>query len=164
MVKLNIKNITNCIDNDLINNKLKLNPFIISISEKTKIDISFNKFLSLALKYNILIFEKKIDGSWSFKTKKIIQNHIEKIINTVYNDYIVNITKISIESKDIEIFKDIKQTLDKLHINLKKKLNDLYDIKYLIDIINLDVEKKNIEKKYIKKIINNDIYIEEFSN
>ena len=56
MVKISIKNITNCIDYNLDSNKIETNPFITSISEKTKTDSSFNKFLNLSLKYSILIF------------------------------------------------------------------------------------------------------------
>jgi hypothetical protein len=162
MVKLSIKNITNCIDNELITNNLQSNPFIISISEKTKIDTSFNKFLTLALKYNILIFEKSIDESWTIKSKQNILNQIEKLIRTVYNDHIINITQISIESNDAKIFTNIKQTLDKLHNGLKKKLIDLYEIKSILEIIDLNLQSDKKIKK--KKIINNDIYIEEFSN
>ena len=46
MVKISVKNITNCIDYNLESNNLETNPFIISISEKTKTDSSFNKFLN----------------------------------------------------------------------------------------------------------------------
>jgi len=164
MVKLSIKNITNCIDNELVTNNLESNPFIISISEKSKIDGSFNKFLTLGLKYNILIFEKNIDESWTIKSKQNILNQIEKLIRTAYNDHIINITQISIESNDEKIFTNIKQTLDKLHNGLKKKLIDLYEIKYLLEIIDLNLNLQSEKKIKKKKIINNDIYIEEFSN
>ena len=71
MVKISIKNITNCIDYNLDSNKIETNPFITSISEKTKTDSSFNKFLNLSLKYSILIFEKVQDEIWTIKDKKI---------------------------------------------------------------------------------------------
>jgi hypothetical protein len=164
MVKLSIKNITNCIDNELVTSNLESNPFIISISEKTKIDSSFNKFLTLGLKYNILIFEKNNDESWAIKSKQNILNQIEKLIRTAYNDHIINITQISIESNDEKIFTNIKQTLDKLHNGLKKKLIDLYEIKSLLEIIDLNLNLQSEKKIKKKKIINNDIYIEEFSN
>ena len=74
MVKISIKNITNCIDYNLDSNKIETNPFITSISEKTKTDSSFNKFLNLSLKYSILIFEKVQDEIWTIKDKKNIQS------------------------------------------------------------------------------------------
>ena len=74
MVKISVKNITNCIDYNLESNNLETNPFIISISEKTKTDSSFNKFLNLSLKYSILIFEKVQDDIWTIKDKKNIQS------------------------------------------------------------------------------------------
>jgi hypothetical protein len=165
MVKISVKNITNCIDYNLESNNLETNPFIISISEKTKTDSSFNKFLNLSLKYNILVFEKMQDENWSIKDNKNILNQIEKIIRSIYNNHIINITQLSISS-DNDIFINIKNTLDKLNNTLKKKLSDLYDLKYLLNIINLDLPKSDqVQQRFKnKKIINNDIYIEEFSN
>lgn len=165
MVKISVKNITNCIDYNLESNNLETNPFIISISEKTKTDSSFNKFLNLSLKYNILVFEKMQDENWSIKDTKNILNQIEKIIRSIYNNHIINITQLSISS-DNDIFINIKNTLDKLNNTLKKKLSDLYDLKYLLNIINLDLPKSDqVQQRFKnKKIINNDIYIEEFSN
>jgi hypothetical protein len=164
MVKINSKNITNCVDYDINTNQVETNPLIVSISEKTKTDNSFNKFLTLGLKYNILIFEKTNNNLWNIKDKNNISNQIDKLIRTIYNDHIINITKISMESINNN-FIDIKNLLDKLHIGLKKKLIDLYDLKYLLENIELNLFK-NEEKKIIKKkkIISNDIYIEEFSN
>jgi hypothetical protein len=164
MVKISIKNITNCLDYDFNTAKIETDPLIISISEKTKTDTSFNKFLGLGLKYNILIFEKTNNDLWNIKNKNNILNQIDKLIRTTYNDHIINITQISIESINNN-FTDIKTILDKLHIGLKKKLLDLYDFKYLLENIELNLFK-NEEKKIIrkKKIISNDIYIEEFSN
>ena len=172
MVKINIKNITNCIDYNLDSNQIESNPFIYSISEKTKIDSSFNKFLNLSLKYSILIFEKVQDDIWTIKDKKNILSQIEKIIHSIYNDHIISITQISISSDNTELsntsFIDIKHILDKLNTLLKKKLSDLYDLKFLLYCVNLELPKpinKSIQLRFKnKKIINNDIYIEEFSN
>ena len=156
MVKITLKNISSWVGNDSHDN-----PFVTSISEKSKIDISFNKFLSFVLKQNILIFEKNIENLWTFKSKQVILNQIDKCIVIVYNDHIINITKIQIEN-DSENISEIKQILDKLHLSFKKKLTDFYDLKNLLNEIDLDTCKLNQPKK--KKIINNDIYIEEFSN
>ena len=166
MVKISVKNITNCIDYNLESNNLETNPFIISISEKTKTDSSFNKFLNLSLKYNILVFEKMQDENWSIKDTKNILNQIEKIIRSIYNNHIINITQLSISSDNTESFLNIKHILDKLNTLLKKKLGDLYDLKFLLNCVNLDLPKLESVQPRIKnkKIINNDIYIEEFSN
>jgi hypothetical protein len=165
MVKISVKNITNCIDYNLESNNLETNPFIISISEKTKTDSSFNKFLNLSLKYNILVFEKMQDENWSIKNNKNILNQIEKIIRSIYNNHIINITQLSISS-DNDVFINIKNTLDKLNNTLKKKLSDLYDLKFLLNCVNLELPKSDqVQQRFKnKKIINNDIYIEEFSN
>lgn len=170
MVKISIKNITNCIDYNLNSNKIETTPFISSISEKTKTDSSFNKFLNLSLKYSILIFEKVQDEIWTFKDKKNILSQIEKIIRSVYNDHTMSITQLSISSDNIELsntsFIDIKHILDKLNTLLKKKLGDLYDLKFLLNCVNLELPKSEpVQIRFKnKKIINNDIYIEEFSN
>jgi hypothetical protein len=170
MVKISIKNITNCIDYNLDSNKIETNPFITSISEKTKTDSSFNKFLNLSLKYSILIFEKVKDEIWTIKDKKNILSQIEKIVRSIYNDHIMSITQLSISSDNTKLsdtsFIDIKHILDKLNILLKKKLGDLYDLKFLLNYVNLDLPKLDSVQPRIKnkKIINNDIYIEEFSN
>ena len=170
MVKISIKNITNCIDYNLDSNKIETNPFITSISEKTKTDSSFNKFLNLSLKYSILIFEKVKDEIWTIKDKKNILSQIEKIIRSIYNDHTMSITQLSISSDNTKLsdtsFIDIKHILDKLNILLKKKLGDLYDLKFLLNCVNLDLPKLDSVQPRIKnkKIINNDIYIEEFSN
>ena len=185
MVKISIKNITNCIDYNLDSNKIETNPFITSISEKTKTDSSFNKFLNLSLKYSILIFEKVQDDIWTIKDKKNILSQIEKIIRSIYNDHTMSITQLSISSVCLleqssnsdparadntklsdTSFIDIKHILDKLNILLKKKLGDLYDLKFLLNCVNLDLPKLEPVQLRIKnkKIINNDIYIEEFSN
>jgi hypothetical protein len=166
MVKISIKNITNCIDYNLDSNKIETNPFITSISEKTKIDSSFNKFLNLSLKYSILIFEKVQDDIWTFKDNKNILSQIEKIIRSIYNDHIMSITQLSMSSDNTYSFIDIKHILDKLNILLKKKLGDLYDLKFLLNCVNFDLPKFEPVQPRIKnkKIINNDIYIEEFSN
>ena len=105
------------------------------------------------------------DENWSIKDTKNILNQIEKIIRSIYNNHIINITQLSISS-DNDIFINIKNTLDKLNNTLKKKLSDLYDLKYLLNIINLDLPKSDqVQQRFKnKKIINNDIYIEEFSN
>jgi len=160
MVKFTLKNISNICPPD--------NPLVAHISEKCKIDISFNKFLNLVLKYNILIFEKDDVNKWSFKSKLIILNQIDKSIGVAYNDHIINITKVSSENES-NVFTEIKQILDKLHLGLKKKLSDLYELKNLLDEVVLDMPEpvylepvQPTQKK--KKIINNDIYIEEFSN
>jgi len=86
--------------------------------------------------------------------------------NYYYNDHIINITKVSSEN-DSNVFTEIKQILDKLHLGLKKKLSDLYELKNLLAEVELDLPEpiqqiQPTQKK--KKIINNDIYIEEFSN
>jgi hypothetical protein len=170
MVKISIKNITNCIDYNLDSNKIETNPFITSISEKTKTDSSFNKFLNLSLKYSILIFEKVQDEIWTIKDKKNILSQIEKIIRSVYNDHMMSITQLSMSSDNTELsntsFIDIKHILDKLNTLLKKKLGDLYDLKFLLNCVNLELPKSEpIQPRFKnKKIINNDIYIEEFSN
>ena len=158
MVKFSLKNISNICPPD--------NPLVTHISEKCKFDISFNKFLNLVLKYNILIFEKDDTNKWSFKSKLIILNQIDKSIGVTYNDHIINITKVSSDN-DSNVFTEIKQILDKLHLGLKKKLSDLYELKNLLDEVILDMpdpiqQIQPTQKK--KKIINNDIYIEEFSN
>ena len=170
MVKISVKNITNCIDYNLDSNKIETNPFITSISEKTKTDSSFNKFLNLSLKYSILIFEKVQDEIWTIKDKKNILSQIEKIIRSVYNDHMMSITQLSMSSDNTELsntsFIDIKHILDKLNTLLKKKLGDLYDLKFLLNCVNLELPKSEpIQPRFKnKKIINNDIYIEEFSN
>ena len=166
MVKINIKNITNCIDYNLDSNKIETNPFITSISEKTKTDTSFNKFLNLSLKYSILIFEKVQDDIWTIKDKKNILTQIEKIIRSIYNDHTMSITQLSISSDNTESFLNIKHILDKLNTLLKKKLGDLYDLKFLLNCVNLELPKSEpVQIRFKnKKIINNDIYIEEFSN
>jgi hypothetical protein len=160
MVKFTLKNISNICPPD--------NPLVAHISEKCKTDISFNKFLNLVLKYNILIFEKDDVNKWSFKSKLIILNQIDKSIGVAYNDHIINITKVSSENES-NVFTEIKQILDKLHLGLKKKLSDLYELKNLLDEVVLDMpEPVYLEPIHPtqkrKKIINNDIYIEEFSN
>ena len=170
MVKINIKNITNCIDYNLDSNKIESNPFITSISEKTKTDSSFNKFLNLSLKYSILIFEKVQDEIWTIKDKKNILSQIEKIMRGIYNDHTMSITQLSMSYDNTELsntsFIDIKHILDKLNTLLKKKLGDLYDLKFLLSCINLELPKHGTVQPRFKnkKIINNDIYIEEFSN
>lgn len=170
MVKISIKNITNCIDYNLDSYQIETNPFINSISDKTKTDSSFNKFLNLSLKYSILIFEKVQDEIWTIKDKKNILSQIEKIIRSIYNDHTMSITQLSISSDNTKLsdtsFIDIKHILDKLNILLKKKLGDLYDLKFLLNCVNLDLPKLEPVQLRIKnkKIINNDIYIEEFSN
>ncbi len=158
MVKFTLKNISNLCPPD--------NPLVSHISEKCKNDISFNKFLNLVLKYNILIFEKDDMNKWSFKSKLVILNQIDKSIGVAYNDHIINITKVSSENES-DVFVEIKQILDKLHLTLKKKLSDLYDLKNLLTDVVLDLPEpiqqiQTVQKK--KKIVNNDIYIEEFSN
>jgi hypothetical protein len=158
MVKFTLKNISSLCPPD--------NPLVAHISEKCKIDISFNKFLNFVLKYSILIFEKDDTNKWSFKSKQIILNQIDKSIGVAYNDHIINITKVSSEN-DSNNFTEIKQILDKLHLGLKKKLADLYELKHLLSEVELDVPIEPIEpiqQQKKKKIINNDIYIEEFSN
>ncbi len=161
MVKFTLKNISNICPPD--------NPLVTHISEKCKNDISFNKFLNLVLKYNILIFEKDDMSKWSLKSKLIILNQIDKSIGVAYNDHIINITKVSSEN-DSNNFTEIKQILDKLHLGLKKKLSDLYELKNLLEKVNLDipdpepVQLRQTQTQKKKKIINNDIYIEEFSN
>ena len=168
MVKITLKNISSCVGNDSIDN-----PFVTYISDKCKTDISFNKFLGLVLKQNILIFEKNQDEHWSLKSKLVILNQINKSIEVIYNDHIINITKVQMEN-DFSSIIDIKHILDRLHLNLKKKLTDLYELKEILDELELPVYKpepvnstnqnqvKNLNKK--KRIISNDIYIEEFSN
>jgi len=158
MVKFTLKNISSICPPD--------NPLVAHISEKCKNDISFNKFLNLVFKYNILIFEKDTSSKWSFKSKLIILNQIDKSIGVAYNDHVINITKVSSEN-DSDVFMEIKQILDKLHLGLKKKLSDLYELKNLLTEVKLDLPEpvqqiQPTQKK--KKIINNDIYIEEFSN
>lgn len=159
MVKFTLKNISNICPPD--------NPLVVHISEKCKNDISFNKFLNLVLKYNILIFEKDDSSKWSFKPKLIILNQIDKSIGIAYNDHIINITKVSSEN-DSDNFIEIKQILDKLHLGLKKKLSDLYELKNLLNEVVLDIPEPGTgpepQTQRKKKIINNDIYIEEFSN
>ena len=85
---------------------------------------------------------------------------------------------------DSDNFNEVRLLLDKLNLNLKKKISDFYDLKILLKIINLSINQidpinnliitqiesiNNLQKNYLdkpkrKKIINNDIYIEEFSN
>ena len=149
MVKLTIKNLINCCNQDK-NSRFLIN----SIIEKTKKDSDFEKFITFIIKYNISIFEKNVD--WFIIDKEQIEFNVNKIIETTFNDHIINITQISNNNLSIN---EIKITLDKLNTNLKKKLGDLYEIKNLLEILDLDIKcSKN------KKIINNDIYIEEFSN
>jgi hypothetical protein len=82
----------------------------------------------------------------------------------------MSITQLSISSDNIELsntsFIDIKHILDKLNTLLKKKLGDLYDLKFLLNCVNLELPKSEpVQIRFKnKKIINNDIYIEEFSN
>jgi len=169
MVKITLKNISSWVGNDSIDN-----PFVTYISDKCKTDISFNKFLGLVLKQNILIFEKNQENIWSIKSKLVILNQINKYIEVVYNDHIINITKIQMENESSNII-DIKHILDRLHLNLKKKLTDLYELKEIlaeieipiyqpepVNLINQVNQPKLLNKK--KRIISNDIYIEEFSN
>lgn len=164
MVRFTLKNISSWVGNDSTDSL-----FVTHISELCKTDISFNKFLSLVLKHSILIFEKNTESLWTFKSKPIILNQIDKCIGISYNDHIINITKIQIENDTSDI-NEIKLQLDKYHLGLKKKLTDLYELKNLLIEVNLESPKHQIiananqinPKK--KKIINNDIYIEEFSN
>jgi hypothetical protein len=149
MVKLTNKNLMDYFNQD------KNSIFLInSIIEKTKKDLDFEKFILIILKYNISIFEKNIE--WSIKDKEQIDFNISKIIETCFNDHIINIKQLSLDS-----FNEIKTGLDKLNNNIKKKLAELYEVKTLLQNLNLDIT-------YIKKkrIVNNDIdiYIEEFSN
>jgi hypothetical protein len=159
MVKITIKQISNWAES--CNYDIPDNEFIGHISDKCKIDLSFNKFITLVLKYNILIFEKTKSQTWSFKNKSHIINQIQNCIKISYDDYIINITKTqNNEENNIVV---VKQILDKIHIGLKKQLTELYE---LIDIIN-EINVENISKQSQvrkKKIINNDIFIEEFSN
>ena len=173
MVRVTLKNISSWVGNETTNSS-----FVTYVSEKCKTDLSFNKFLSLVLKHSILIFEKNLESLWAFKSEPIILNQIDKCISISYNDYIINITKIQIEN-DANDINEIKQQLDKFHLGLKKKLTDLFELKNLLTQINLEPPKviesinqinqiNQINKNQInpkkKKIINNDIYIEEFSN
>lgn len=159
MVRFTLKNISNLVGDDTANNL-----FVTHISEMCKKDISFNKFISLIFKYSILIFEKNTKSEWTFKSKEIILNQIGKSISLSYNDHVINITKIHIEN-DTGNINEIKQQLDKYHLGLKKKLVDLYELKTLLDEINLEPPKPpNAISFKKKKIINNDIFIEEFSN
>mgnify|MGYP000971663804 CR=1 FL=1 len=178
MVKVNIKNIINYFDNEQNNNT---NLIINIIINKINTDPDFNKFMSLVLKYNLLIFEKK-ELLWIIKDKNIINFQIDKNIKNTYNDHIINITQLS--SMDSDNFNEVRLLLDKLNLNLKKKISDFYDLKILLKIINLSINQidpinnliitqiesiNNLQKNYLdkpkrKKIINNDIYIEEFSN
>jgi len=170
MVKITLKNISSWVGNDSIDN-----PFVTYISDKCKTDISFNKFLGLVLKQNILIFEKNQDEYWSLKTKQIILNQINKSIEVIYNDHIINITKVQMEN-DFSSIIDIKHILDRLHLNLKKKLTDLYELKQILAELDIPIYKpepisvnstNQIQQKILnkkKRIISNDIYIEEFSN
>jgi hypothetical protein len=170
MVKITLKNISSWVGNDSIDN-----PFVTYISDKCKTDISFNKFLGLVLKQNILIFEKNQDEEWSLKTKQIILNQINKSIEVIYNDHIINITKVQMEN-DFSSIIDIKHILDRLHLNLKKKLTDLYELKQILAELEIPIYKpepisvnstNQIQQKILnkkKRIISNDIYIEEFSN
>jgi len=83
MVKISIKNCINQIkDEEQI---ATVYPFITNIIEKTKTDENLNKFISICLKYNILVFEKIVD-IWSFKNKIIIENEIQIVLNKMYND------------------------------------------------------------------------------
>ena len=125
MVKFTLKNISSWVGNDATDSL-----FVTHISKMCKTDISFNKFLSLVLKHSILIFEKNTDSQWTFKSKSIILNQIDKSIGILYNDHIINITKIQIENDNVDI-NEIKQQLDKYHLGLKKKLTDLYELKQL---------------------------------
>jgi hypothetical protein len=170
MVKITLKNISSWVGKDSIDN-----PFVTYISDKCKTDNSFNKFLGLVLKQNILIFEKNQEDIWSLKSKQIILQQINKYIEVIYNDHIINITKIQMENEFSNII-DIKHILDRLHLNLKKKLTDLYELKEILIELDMPIyipepisinstnqnQIKNVNKK--KKIISNDIYIEEFSN
>ncbi len=76
---------------------------------------------------------------------------------------------------DVNTIGEIKQILDKLHLGLKKKLSDLYELKEMLVDFEMPIYKpepkvqtqtqnqsKPLNKK--KRIISNDIYIEEFSN
>jgi hypothetical protein len=153
MVKINIKNIKNCLDNDINKNT---NIFLNLLIEKTKEDSNFERLIFLVLKYNILIFEKDID--WKIKNKEKINIEIDKLIKVLYDDHIINIQTLAISNN--VIFNDIKYTLDKINSVLKKKLSIYYDIKNILSIVDTNIL---IDKKK-KKIINNDIYIEEFSN
>ena len=116
MVKFTIKNISSWVGNDTTNTS-----FVTHISEMCKTDLSFNKFLSLVFRHNILIFEKNTESQWLFKSKSMILNQIEKCISILYNDHIINITKIQIENDTTDI-NDIKLQLDKFHLGLKKKV------------------------------------------
>jgi hypothetical protein len=170
MVKITLKNISSWIGNDSIDN-----PFVTYISDKCKTDISFNKFLGLVLKQNILIFEKNQEDIWSLKSKQVILNQIDKSIEVIYNDHIINITKVQMEN-DFSSIIDIKHILDRLHLNLKKKLTDLYELKQILAELEIPIYKpelisvnstNQIQQKILnkkKRIISNDIYIEEFSN
>lgn len=167
MVKITLKNISSWVGNDISDN-----PFLTYISDKCKTDISFNKFLGLVLKQNILIFEKTPEETWTFKSTPEILLQINKCIEVVYNDHIINITKVHMEH-DVNTIGEIKQILDKLHLGLKKKLSDLYELKEMLVDFEMPIYKpepkvqtqnqsKPLNKK--KRIISNDIYIEEFSN
>ena len=157
MVNITIKNISSLIENDSL--------FLTHISTLCETDLSFNKFLNLVFKHNILVFEKNIDSQWSFKSKTLILNQIDKCMGILYNDHTINITKIQIEN-DSFCFDEIEKQLDKIHLDFKKKLIDLYELKNLLmqnkfNGLVKPVQQINFKKK---KIINNDIYIEEFSN
>lgn len=152
-LKVNVKNIKKCLDDGP---NINLNPFVSKLIDKTKNDDSFNKFLSLVIKHNLLIFEKK--NEWVFKEKQYIENQIDKSIAMLFNDHILNTnTLLSCDNYNLI---DIKTTLDKLHFNIKKKIGDFDELKKLLELIDFNITTK----VKIKKIINNDIYIEEFTN
>ena len=158
MVKVSIKNIYNILDND---QNIISNNFVFKLMEKTKDDLNFEKFLFLVLKHNLLIFEKQ--SNWIIKDNIYIESLLNKVIKSAYNDHIINITELS--CIDIQNFINVKNTLDKLNINIKKKLVDFYELKTLLELVDLSIIYDKVDKVIRKKkIINNDIYIEEFSN
>jgi hypothetical protein len=160
-------------------------PLITLLIKKTRTDNELNKFISLCLKLNILIFEN--DGNkWKIKTKTTLNENVNSLYNEIYNDFILNIKQIQIQKN----FKRDKHLLDKNINILKKKLKELNNliqyfddniddilkkisdihIEYVMDNLIIDDNNyktiifENNNKIKIKKMFNNDIFIEEFSN
>ena len=158
MVRVNIKNIYNILDNE---QNINSNKFVHKLMEKSKNDLNFEKFLYLVLKYNLLIFEKQ--SNWIIKDISYINSLLQKLIKSTYDDHLINLSELS--SINMENYIDVKNMLDKLNNNIKKKLLDLYELKSLLESIDISIIYDKIDKVIKKKkIINNDIYIEEFSN
>jgi hypothetical protein len=157
-----------------------INSLITLLIRKTKTDNELNKFISLCLRFNILIYEN-IDNKWIVKKPEKLIENINKVHENIYNEF-----KINTVIKDEYNYENELILLDKNIYILKKKLNELYELrrmlennniyKLLFKISEIEISETQTESNFktiicqndnrikVKRMFSTDIYIEEFSN